>query len=432
LGAPDAAAQAPQKAPQKPLEAAVESVPARPGVCLVSSSYPSPTAPTRGAFVEDIALGLAAGGPVAVVAPLIYSDDPVAEARKGIPVTRFAFGSKGRLLKEYGGTPPWLMLRYLAAGLMATLRAARPMGCVFAHWVVPAGVIGAAASVLAGRPLVLYAHGSDICVYAERSGAYRALTRWVLGRARHVFAASRDIEGRLTGRLGVPPERVSVVPCGVDTAIFRPAPDPGNDPVEDPAPPGPVRLLFVGDMVPPKGVPELVTAVLGLRAKGAALVLDLVGDGPLRPELEARVAEAGQGDGLRGTIRFWGTLPRPAVADRMRAAHALVLPSHNEGTPVSVMEALTCGVPVVASRVGGIPDLVADGEDGLLVPPKDPDALAAALARLSEEPGLLSRLARGAAATGGRFSLDDRRREVAGVLDRVLGGAPAGTGERRA
>jgi len=393
------------------------SAPARPPVCLVSSSYPSPAAPTRGAFVEDIAVGLLADGPVAVVAPLIYPRDPAREARKGIPVTRFSFGSKGRLLKEYGGTPPWLMVRYMAAGLLATLRAARPAGCVFAHWVVPAGAIGAAAAVLTGRPLVLYAHGSDICVYAERSAAYRALTRWVLGRARHVFAASRDIEDRLIRRLGVPPERVSVVPCGVDTAVFHPAAGP-----EDDAPDSgdPLRLLFVGDLVPPKGVVELVAAVLDLRAKGAALTLDLVGDGPLRPELEARVAAAGEGDSVRGAVTFLGTLPRAAVADRMRAAHCLVLPSHNEGTPVSVMEALTCGVPVVATRVGGIPDLVTDGADGLLVPPRDPDALAAALSRLAAEPGLLLRLERGAAATGGRFSLDHRRREVAGVLAQVL------------
>lgn len=398
------AAPAPRKFPG--------TAPARPGVCLLSSSYPSPAAPTRGAFVEDIALGLAADGPVAVVAPLIYPGDPAREVRRGVPVTRFAFGSEGRLLKEYGGTPPWLMVRYLAAGLGATLRAARPAGCLFAHWVLPAGVIGAAASRLTGRPLVLYAHGSDICVYAERSAAYRALTRWTLRRARHVLAASRDIADRLTGRFGVPPERVCVVPCGVDTDVFHPAERSG-----DPVPAGgPVRLLFVGDLVPPKGVDELVTAVLAARAGGAALTLDLVGDGPLRAPLESRVAAAGTG----AAVRFHGTVPRAAVADRLRAADCLVLPSHNEGTPVSVMEALTCGVPVLATRVGGIPDLVRDGVDGLLVPPGAPDALAAALRRLCTEPGLLAHLGRGAAATGGRFSLAHRRREVAAVLDRVL------------
>jgi glycosyltransferase involved in cell wall biosynthesis len=376
------------------------------GVCLLSSSYPSPAAPTRGAFVEDIALGLAERGPVAVVAPLIYPTDPLREARKGIAVTRFGFGSRGKLLKEFGGTPAWLMVRYMVAGFLAALPRARRHGAVFAHWVLPAGVIGAAAALVAGRPLLLYAHGSDICVYAERSALYRGLTRRVLARARHVFAASRDLEARLTGRFGVPPERVSVVPCGVDTAIFFPAPGAPAG--------GPARLLFVGDLVAPKGVEELIAAVMELARTGAPLALDVVGDGPLRETLEARAAGA--------PVTFHGTLPRAQVAERMRAAHGLVLPSHNEGTPVSIMEALTCGIPVVASRVGGIPDLVTDGENGVLVPPADVPALRDALGRVAGDGAFRERLTAAARKTGTRYSLAERRAEVAAVVGRVLAG----------
>jgi glycosyltransferase involved in cell wall biosynthesis len=377
---------------------------ARDGVCLLSSSYPSPASPTRGAFVEDIALGLAEAMPVAVVAPLIYPTDPAREERKGIPVRRFAFGSEGKLLKEFGGTPAWLMVRYMVAGFLAVLPGARRHGAVFAHWVLPAGVIGAAAAFVARRPLLLYAHGSDICVYAERSALYRALTLRVLGRARHVFAASRDLQARLTGRFGLPPERVSVVPCGVETEIFYPAPE--GAPAD-----GPARLLFVGDLVGPKGVTELVEAVGQVRANGVPLTLDVVGDGPLRDELEAK---AGEG------VTFHGTLPRPAVAERMRGADCLVLPSHNEGTPVSVMEALTCGIPVVASRVGGIPDLVADEENGLLTPPADVPALAEALGRLAGDAAFRERLTAAARKTGTRFSLAARRAEVLAVVRGIL------------
>jgi glycosyltransferase involved in cell wall biosynthesis len=383
--------------------------PAPEGVCLLSSSYPSPAAPTRGAFVEDIALGLAERMPVSVVAPLIYPDDPAREARKGIPVARFRFGSGGRLLKEYGGTPLGLMVRYMAAGLLACLPAARRHRAVFAHWVLPAGVIGAAAAFLTRRPLLLYAHGSDICVYAEKSGAYRALARATLARAVHVFAASRDIAARLE-RLGVPPGRVSVVPCGVDTGVFFPD-------RAAPATDGPVRLLYVGDLVPPKGVEALVAAAITLAADRHPLRLDLVGDGPLRAGLEARVAAAGAED----AVTFHGARPRAEVADRMRGADALVLPSHNEGTPVSVMEALTCGIPVVATDVGGIPELVTEGANGLLVPPRDQEALTAALARLADDGALRRHLTEGAAATGDRFALEARRAEVLEVVGRVLG-----------
>ncbi|MBI5137827.1 MAG: glycosyltransferase [Nitrospirae bacterium] len=383
------------------------------GVCLVASSYPSPAAPTRGAFVEDIALGLAHTRPVAVVAPLIYPADPRVEDRRGVAVRRFAFGSGGQLLKEYGATPVALMVRYMLSGLLCTLSAQRGHRALFAHWVLPAGVIAALASWLTGKPLLAYAHGSDICVYAEKSALYRLLTRFVLGRSRHVFAVSRDIERRLRGRFGVPAERISVISCGVDTALFSPPPAPV--PVDAGGP----RLLFVGDLVPAKGVRELIAAAGRLRAGGHAFSLTLIGDGPLRGELEHAVAAAGLSD----RVTLTGTLPRPEVAAWMRRAHCLVLPSHNEGTPVCVMEALSSGMPVVATGVGGIPDQIDAEATGLMVPARDVDALAAALIRVVAEAGLLERLTAGARGTGQRFSMAARRAEVAAVLARVLDGA---------
>ncbi len=387
-----------------------------PGVCLVASSYPSPAAPTRGAFVEDIALGLADRRPVAVVAPLIYPTDPTDDIRKGIVVRRFGFGSRGVLLKEYGGTPVSLMLRYMLSGLLTTLGAVAGHRLLFAHWVLPAGVIAAAASLLSGRPLVCYAHGSDICVYAEKSALYRMLTRFVLGRSRHVFAVSRDIERRLIDRFNLPKTRISVISCGVDTALFRPL----ETPAENPRP----QLLFVGDMVPAKGVPELIEAAQRLCGTGHDFTLTLIGDGPLREGLTERVAEAGLSD----RITFTGTLPRAEVADRMRRVDCLVLPSHNEGTPVCVMEALSSGIPVVASMVGGIPDQIEAEQTGLLVPPRDVDALTAALGRVIGDGDFRARITTGARATGARFSMADRQRQVADVLDRIMTEISGGKG----
>jgi len=380
---------------------------ARGGVLLLSSSYPSPTARTRGAFVEDIAHGLRERWPVTAVAPLIYPDDPRAETRNGIPVTRFEFGSRGVLLKEYGGTPILLMLRYMFRGLLATIGQARRQRVIFAHWVVPAGVIGAAASWLTGRPLAVYAHGSDINVYADKSALYRALTRFVLRRARHVFAVSEPIRERLATRWGVPQERLSLIPCGVDTATFFPAEAP---------PEGPPRVIFVGDLVPAKGVPELVEAALALAAEGLDFTLEIIGDGPLRESLAGRVEEAG----VNTAVSLSGPLPRGEVAARMRAAHLLVLPSHNEGTPVCVMEALSSGTPVIATRVGGIPDLVEHDTDGVLVPARDVPVLTHALRRLICHPEELARLRDGAVQVGERFSLIHRRAEVTEALARAF------------
>ncbi|MFQ5509653.1 MAG: glycosyltransferase [Leptospirillia bacterium] len=379
------------------------------GVCLISSSYPSPTSPTRGAFVEDIALGLAESTPVRVVAPRIYPDDPCREERHGLAVTRFSFGASGRLLKEYGGTPITLMIRYMIAGFLSARREALKSRVIFAHWVVPAGVIGAAVSWTTGRPLVLYGHGSDICVYAEKSPMYRILTRFALSRARHVFAASRDLEKRLVERLGVKPEAVSMVPCGVDTGTFYPS---GAAPETA----APVRFLFVGDMVPAKGVQELMTAALALHEQGIGFSLDMVGDGPLRNTLSEQVERASAGS----SIHLHGPLPRDEVARRMRQSDCLVLPSHNEGTPVCIMEALTCALPVVATRVGGIPDLIDDGGNGLLIPPRDVTALADALRRVAQDTDTRSRLRQGAGATGDKFSLESRRRDIGGLFERLV------------
>lgn len=380
------------------------------GVCLITSSYPSPAEATRGAFVEDIATGLSARFPVTVVVPLVYPDDPVRESRRGIPVVRFPFGSGGKLLKTYGHTPLLMMVRYMLAGVQAGARAAKGCRLVFAHWVVPTGVIGALVSRLTGRPLVLYAHGSDICVYAEKSLFYRLLTRWVLGRARFVFAVSRDIEARLTGRLGMPEEAVAVVSCGVDGGLFHPAESPLPTDKE------PLRVLFVGDMVAAKGVVELVEAVLALLSRAVALELEMVGNGPLREELTGQVRRAG----AEKAVRFVGTVPRSEVAERMRQVHVLVLPSHNEGTPLCVMEALTSGIPVVATAVGGIPDLVDEGESGLLIPPENREALSRALERLAVDRGFLARLTAGARKTGDRFFLDRRQREVCEILAALM------------
>ncbi len=395
------------------------------GVCLIASSYPSPTAPTRGAFVEDIALGLAVQRPVVVVAPRIYPSDPPREDRHGVTVQRFRFGSEGKLLKEYGGTPVPTMIRYMLSGLRCTLKAARGQRALFAHWVLPAGVIGALASLLTGRPLMSYAHGSDICVYAEKSALYRLLTRFVLGRSVWVFAVSHDIERRLIERFGVPPENISVIPCGVDTDLFSPTPhgDKNRSVMSAEGAPGLASdarpmLLFVGDMVPAKGVLELIEAVFRLLENGLDCSLTLVGDGPLRAELEARVTAVGVSH-----VTFVGTVPRTEVARWMRRADCLVLPSHNEGTPVCVMEALSSGTPVVATDVGGIPDLIDPEVTGLLVPPKDVTALTSALTRVVGDAALRDGLTHGARATGTRFSMVERQRQVAEVMGRLLDGA---------
>jgi colanic acid/amylovoran biosynthesis glycosyltransferase len=183
-------------------------------------------------------------------------------------------------------------------------------------------------------------------------------------------------------------ERVAVVHCGVDTEFFRPR--------ESAAPERPFSILCVGTLHEVKGQGYLVEACRLLAESGADVTCTLVGDGPDRAALARQIAESR----LEGRVALAGRRTRAEVAELLGRAHVLVSPSvptaegKREGIPVVLMEAMAGGVPVVASGISGIPELVEDEETGLLVPPRDPPALAGALRRLYDDPALRERLAR--------------------------------------
>ena len=162
-------------------------------------------------------------------------------------------------------------------------------------------------------------------------------------------------------------DRFHIVRCGVNPDRY------GSNPVR-----GGKRLLFVGRLAGVKGVPLLLDAVAGLRAKHPDLRLTLIGDGPERAALETQTRSLG----LSEIITFAGYQSQDAVADALSETDVFVLPSFAEGVPVVLMEAMAAGLPVVSTRIAGIPELVVDGESGILVPPGDGNALTVALDKL--------------------------------------------------
>jgi glycosyltransferase involved in cell wall biosynthesis len=219
-------------------------------------------------------------------------------------------------------------------------------------------------------PYVLVAHGTDV-VSASGPGRLARLSREAAAEADLIVAVSNDLAVRVREELGIP-ERVPVRPLhmGVDLSAFHPPEDDrrpvlGWDAEERVA-------LFVGNLTDAKGVDVLVVAFARLAAEGACHRLVVVGDGPERGALETSARALGVSE----AVDFEGALPREGVAERMRAADLVALPSRREGLGLVVLEAMACGTPAVASRVGGIPEVLLDPACGRLVAPDDPDALA--------------------------------------------------------
>jgi glycosyltransferase involved in cell wall biosynthesis len=307
-------------------------------VVVLTTSYPRSPGDAAGRFVADAVEHVRASGvDVEVVAPTHFRHYGLA----------YGSGILGNLRRE-----PWrvfLSPLMLASFRRAARRAARDADLVHAHW-LPVGAVALGLR----RPFVLQVWGSDV----ELARRLPPLARPILRGARLVIAASSALAKEAIA-LGA--REVRIIPSGVEL------PERVGEPAE------PAEILFAGRLSPEKGILELVEA-----AQGMSLVI--AGDGPLR----ARVPSA------RGFV------PHDELLGLYERAAIVACPSRREGFGVTCAEAMAYGRPVVASAVGGLLDLVVDGETGLHVPPRDPAALREALARLLADPDLRARL--GAAA----------------------------------
>jgi glycosyltransferase involved in cell wall biosynthesis len=300
-------------------------------------------------------------------------------------------------------------LRHLAV-VREVASAARDADRVYATTMVRRAALGAA---LARRPLVVKLVADEAFERERRSGRFdgsleefqaarggprrrllRATRTGALRRAERVLVPSAYLRGIALG-WGLAPERVRVVP--------NPAPELPQLPSREEARAalgvtGPV-LATAGRLTAQKALPDALRAI----ARVPAVELFVLGDGSERPALERDAETLGVSD----RVRFLGAGTRDDVLRLFRAADAVLVTSAWENLPHTVLEALAVGTPVIATAVGGIPEVVVDGENGLLVPPHDVDAIAAAVARLVREEDLRRALA--AAAPGSVDGLSEPR-----------------------
>lgn len=242
---------------------------------------------------------------------------------------------------------------------------------------------------LRGKPAVLMIRSGHFRTQYRASAAFRFLARLLL-KLPHRVGVQGESWIAAMHEAGVPASRIVVVP----NWLSHPAAGPRTRVI---SPGSPLRLLFAGWMTVYKGVPELIDAMRQLVGEDRAVTLTLAGGGTLLDQARAVAAEPA----LRDRLYVKGWLDRAELAAELQAADILVLPSHAEGFPNIVMEALAEGMPVIATPVGAIPDSVKDGVTGALVQVGDAQAIAAAVRSYLADPDKLERQSRAALETAG-------------------------------
>jgi len=389
-------------------------------VAVVSTFYPNSAFPLRTVFVQRLVTAMMRYAAMEVIAPVPYAPPLPGpawwRALRGIPGTERPGGiavSHPRLVAIPG--LDWLNGASYALAVYPALRSRMrtdTVDIVHAHCGYPDAVGVALAATALRLPFVVTLHGSDVNAHATRP-SLRVQMRWALRRARAIIAVSEDLRRKVGALLPGHEDRITHIPCaGIDPALFAPRDRNASRAALGLARAGRI-VLFIGQLKRVKGIDVLADAWRRLVDSGRVSDEDrlvLIGEGSFRPVSGASDAAAPRG------VRLLGTLPAESVSLWLNAADAFALASRNEGTPNVVVEALASGVPVVATRVGGVPELVTDAVNGLLVPPNEPallaDALAAALSRTWDRASI--------ATTAAGFTWDRLAQRNVAVLEAAL------------
>jgi glycosyltransferase involved in cell wall biosynthesis len=339
---------------------------------IVTTSFPRWRQDYIGAFVYEAARAIQKKGFQVKVITMHHPGTPRHESWDGIEILRTKYlPDSWELLKSQGGGLPevWKknprariqLLPFMIAFFFDVILHTRDCDILHANWTL-SGTVAWMNYLLTKKTYFVTVHGSDI-YKTIKLPFITFITRISLLKAKKVLVVSRALSDKVNS-IGVPYSNIEIIPDGVDTTNFVPLPykDRANN------------ILFVGSLIERKGVRYLIQAFANIVRYFPDFHLILMGEGYQRAECEALV----QSYGLSEKVCFTGAQTRKQVAESMRKAKIFVLPSIEEGLGVVLLEALASGTPIVASKIGGIPDVV-DGTVGLLIPPGEPEALEKAI-----------------------------------------------------
>lgn len=362
-------------------------------IALLTSSYPRFPGDGTAPFIQSLAENFnRLGHEVEVIAP--YDPEVVKPESTYINIHRFRYFWPERLhimghanaLKADVRLRPlafFLLPFFLLAALIQLLRVTRDQKSqiMHVHWVLPNGPVAVLVAWIRKIPFVVSLHGSDMYI-AQKNALFKAVARWVFGHAAAVTSCSEQLL-EAAQRLDAPIAS-HLLSWGVDPDIFYPMP---GDPELAHAwgfRPDALHIVALGRLVEKKGFGVLIRAFAELAQQHGRVRLVVGGEGSLRTSLEALA----QNYGIQNQVVFPGRIPWDQVVDFFALADVYVLPSiqdsqgNVDGLPTVLIEALACGLPVIASDIGGVRLVIKDGENGLLIPPGDSQSLGKALDQL--------------------------------------------------
>lgn len=350
-------------------------------ILIINYEFP-PIGGGAGQACYNIARELAKRGHRVSVLTSRYGAQPERETLDGISVYRAVSWRKGIHDCGLRGALTFLWFGFFQ---LRRLLACDRYDIVHYFFGLPTGVLSLYSHGVKRLPYVVSLRGSDVPGYDESSrklrvshALLRGLNKRVWRQASCVVAVSKEFR-RLALRVS-PRTPVEVIYNGVDPLRFSPPPYRRDA--------GPLQLVCISRLIDRKGIDYLLTALAGLRDQDTRLVI--IGTGAKEPQLRAMAIRLN----LAEQVKFLGYRPNDEVCRHLCEADVFVLPTLSEAFANVLLEAMGCGLPVIASAVGGIPELVEERVNGLLVPPGDPDKLASAIARLARDPALRRQISR--------------------------------------
>lgn len=339
-------------------------------ILVITDQFPNSVQPVRGIFTLQWLMNLSKICDIKAIIPLSWIDFkikskhkrlkeklPLDENYSGIEVLRPLYFYTPKFARSFYGFFYFSSILPLALKIKKSFR----YEAIYAVTAYPDGFAAVLLGWLTGTPVIVHAIGTDINVYTQ-SFLRRKLILWSLKKCFKIISVSEALKKRMI-EIGVPSEKIDVIYNGVDRSVFSLKKNCTDLTYQQ------KLILYVGNLKKEKGLSELIEAYRSVKNDKLSLVI--IGDGLYKKELLRQIEKYDLKQ-----VKLMGSQPPSVVADWMNRATVLCLPSYNEGVPNVVLESIACGLPVVATDVGGIPEIIVSEEYGLMLKRRDSRQLA--------------------------------------------------------